>query len=339
MNLTFDDFSEQGIPVLSLRDQLLRGTFPHAVLITGENGFGKRSLARLIGSFLLCESSGSRPCGSCRSCQLNAKDAHPNVIRIKAGEPLSPDVKKGRTTIPVDDIREMVRLCGMFTLDQRSRIIWIQDADQMTQQAQNALLKTLEEPPAGTFFLLLTEHADQLISTVRSRCRIVKLHPWSDEKIFFVLKSMAIPEDRIRDTVRLAGGSIGNALKLAGDDDAWVRKQSILDDFMETGSRTDILRISGKWKDQKDRSDELFRTLEYQIHDMLRAGPVSASGPVPGIPSSWQSFCSHAGKESYACLLEMIRNARMQTEANVNFQAVVEQLLFALIGEKEKWRM
>ena len=100
-------FHEQGPEISGLLSQLAEGRLVHASLITGEKGTGKRTLARLMASALLCSSDGTRPCGKCRDCLLTEQGEHPDVTVIRQGVPLAPDGKKDRTTIPVSEMRSI----------------------------------------------------------------------------------------------------------------------------------------------------------------------------------------------------------------------------------------
>ena len=188
MKPDLSSFIQQGDELCSLIHQMENGTLVHATLITGEKGVGKKTLARLIASGLLCRSDGKRPCGICRDCVMAAGEEHPDMIVIRKGYPIAPDVKKDRSTIPVDDIREMIRLCSTHTFDGRARVVLLFEAGKMTPQAQNCLLKTLEEPPDNTYLLLVTDHPDALLKTVISRTRQVHLHAWPDSYIRYVLE-------------------------------------------------------------------------------------------------------------------------------------------------------
>ena len=108
-----ESFLRHGEEFRILFSQLSERTSVHAFLITGEKGTGKKTLANLMGMTLLCSSEGSRPCGTCRNCSLAEQGEHPDMIVIEKGKPIAPGVKKERTTITAEDVREILRISGL----------------------------------------------------------------------------------------------------------------------------------------------------------------------------------------------------------------------------------
>ena len=322
MLLTFDDFKAQGEEITALQRQAASAQLVHALLLSGEEGVGKRTLARVIAATLLCRDPGPRPCGQCPACRMVDSGEHPDLIEIRRGVPLAPDGKKDRATIPVEDIREMIRLCGQNTMSGGRRVVLLQDADTMTAQAQNCLLKTLEEPPPETWFLLMTAHPANLLTTVISRCRILRMKPWTDEYIANVLRKQGIGEYRALDAARESNGSIGRAMRLAADEEYWKKREEILQCFFHTSGRSEVLRISGAWKDRKSEAEEIFSILEAHtrqlLADRLQEGPAILA--------------------RFSAVLDRIQEARRLVQANVNFQAVFEQLLLIFMGEGALWQ-
>lgn len=147
----------------------------HAYILNGERGSGKKLLARLFAMTLLCEEHGPEPCNHCHSCKQAESGNHPDIITVTHDKP---------NTISVDDIRVQVN----NTIDVKPyqgpyKIYIIPEADKMTVQAQNALLKTIEEPPKYAVILLLTENAELLLPTINSRCVMLKLRYIKDKLI------------------------------------------------------------------------------------------------------------------------------------------------------------
>ena len=336
--ITFDDFAAQGPEIEALRRQIEERRLVHAFLITGEPGTGKKTLASLLATALMCTADSGAPCMQCSGCRLALSGEHPDITVIQKGVPLSLETAKGRSTIPVDDIREMIRQCSQFSFEGGNRAVIIQDAENMTVQAQNCLLKILEEPPKNTFFLMTSAHPDQLLTTVRSRCRPVKLIPWDTQRIQDILTGAGTEPEKAEKAAAYSAGSIGNALKLARDDEYWRLREEVMNAFFRNRKRSEILALSTAWKDRKGDAETLFGILEYCIHHLLQYRLSQNSHDFPGeYPPEWQRFAAQAPVERFAALTDRIREARKQNTFNVNFQAIIEQMLLAFTGESDLW--
>ena len=334
----FDDFLPQGDEIRLIHRQIEERRMVHAILITGEPGTGKRTLAFLIASALLCREQTGVPCGKCDSCRLAISGEHPDMIVIEKGKPISPDISKGRSTIPADDIREMIRLCSQYSFQGGNRIVLIPDAENMTPQAQNCLLKILEEPPLDTYFILTSAHPDQLIVTVKSRCRPMKLVPWESDYIRKILEEQGIDSLKAKKAALYASGSIGNALRLAADNDYWIIRENVMEAFFRNRKRSDILLYSTAWKEKKTEAATVFGILEDCIRQLLLCR-LKLENPsiLNDYPTEWLNFAEKAPLSHFSSLHEKIRDARKQNAFNVNFQAIIEQLLLAFTGEGNLW--
>jgi DNA polymerase III subunit delta' len=167
-----------------LFDALARRTarLPHALLIHGARGAGKLALAERIAQYLLCEDAARKPCGACEGCRWFLAGSHPDWRRIEpealarapAAEPEEGDApaKKGKpsTEIKVEQVRDLAGFLNLRSHRGRLRVALVHPAEDMNPTAANALLKGLEEPPAGAVFLLVSHRPAQLLPTIRSRC-------------------------------------------------------------------------------------------------------------------------------------------------------------------------
>jgi len=335
--VALDDFAPQGSLYEGLVHTLREGTFVHAYLLSGLEGMGKRTLAQCMAQFLLCTGP-DKPCGMCPACQQVAANNHPDLIVVQPGKPISPEVKSGLKSIPVKDIRAVVDITSRHTYAGGRRVVIIQQAHKMTPGAQNALLKTLEEPLGETVFLLITEAPEMLLSTIVSRCRALKLHPWPDDALLRVLKARGVEEHRARQAIAVSGGSMGRALEVADDEAFWQRRQDVMQDFFSLEKRSDILRISNQWRERKDDASELLNDVEDMVRTLMlvRLGHRDESA-LTGYPEKWQTLARKADVAAFVRLLDAVAEARRLRSQQVTWQAVVEKLLLRLMEERNQW--
>ena len=147
----------------------------HAYILNGEDKSGKLMLAEAFAAALQCEEKGMEPCGNCRSCKQAAGRNQPDILYVSHEKP---------NTISVDDVRKQINDdIALKPYSSKFKIYIVDEAEKMNVQAQNALLKTMEEPPSYAVILLLTVNADSFLPTILSRCVRLDLKPVSDEKI------------------------------------------------------------------------------------------------------------------------------------------------------------
>ncbi len=330
-------FLPQGPAVSSLMEELRENRLTHALLISGESGVGKWTLGLAIASFLLCQGTGEKPCGQCPACLQMETLSHPDLIVIQKGKPIS-SKPTNMTSIPIEDVREMIARISAHAFEGNRKVVLIRHAEDMNAYAQNAFLKTLEEPPEGTFFLLTSVRTESLLPTIISRCRPLKLHPWSDEQVIRMLISSGVEEAKARQSAYAAQGSIGEAGKIAADQDFWKFREEVIRDFFQIQRRSDILSVSNLWKDRRKDSDMLFSTLEQLFSQIMHRSLHLTEQPEKGqkYPEKWERFAENAVPEDFSNLMDALVLARRRTEANVNFQAVTEQLILSMMEAVSK---
>jgi DNA polymerase-3 subunit delta' len=192
-----------------------RRSMTHAWLFTGPPGSGRSLAARAFAAALLCDQQG---CGQCRSCRQVAGGTHADVLLVR------PD----GLSYGVRQTRELVLKAAAAPLYGRWRIVLFEDADRSTEQAANALLKAIEEPAPRTVWLLCAPYADDLPTTIRSRCRLVTLVTPRTSAVVEVLEREGVPAERARTAALAAQGHIGRARRLATDEQAVRRRAEAL---------------------------------------------------------------------------------------------------------------
>ncbi|MBQ1945821.1 MAG: DNA polymerase III subunit delta' [Clostridia bacterium] len=323
--ITLDSFSALGEPQRALIDDVRAGRAPHAALITGIAGTGKRTLARLLACALLCTSDGAKPCMQCKGCRRAQAMTHPDL--------LLPSTKEKDRTIKVEDLREIIRALSYHASEGTRRVVLIENAQRMTPQSQNALLKSLEEPDGETIFLLTSSGETGLLPTVRSRCRVVRVQPWSHEQIISALLDRGVKEDRARELSKLCGGSLGTALDMDGDEDYFALRALCGRTFFSIRSRQDVPLASALLKDKKDSADEILSLVELKVREYLLYTMRAGDAPDPMAESRCHEKWQSAAPRSLENIMSALIDARKYRASNVSWQAIAEKLLYIISEE------
>ena len=212
-------------PLLELLARAIaRGTLPPSLIFAGPAGVGKRMTATALAQALNCERRvdypdasvldagpvGKEACGVCASCKRIARGVHADILVIEPGDSGS---------IKVDQVREAIDRAAYRPFEGKRRLVVVDEADAMIPEAQNALLKTLEEPPPSSVFVLITSRPDVLLPTVRSRCQRLRFGPVAPADVAAVLmRDHAIDAAAAHAAAAASDGSIGRALESSGDD-------------------------------------------------------------------------------------------------------------------------
>ena len=215
--MSLDRIKGQDSAVGALSAALSSGRVPGALLFAGPSGVGKSLAAYEVAKALLCRKGPVSACEKCPSCRRVDSRTHNDLF------PLT--IQPEYSTITVDDVRGLCGFIMCTPLESERKVAVIDPADAMTEEAQNAFLKTLEEPPADTTIILVAVSTDMLLPTVRSRCRRVNFGRVSDEIVAAFLREKGVSEKDAALLARLADGSFGAALALAGAGDAPVRAE------------------------------------------------------------------------------------------------------------------
>ncbi len=210
--MPFADVIGQEGPKRKIRTALTQQAIGHAYLFSGDEGIGKRLMAIRFAQALSCETppASSQPdsCGDCRACQQIVSGTYPDVLVIQ------PEQEKANPQIRIDQIREIERHVIYRPLLSTRKICLIDDADRLTTNAANAFLKTLEDPPAHSLFLLVTSQPLRLLPTVRSRCLTLRFSPATPEQFEGALAlRQAMASDDAGFLSQLCGNRIGLALR------------------------------------------------------------------------------------------------------------------------------
>jgi DNA polymerase-3 subunit delta' len=204
-----------------LRHEIVRGQVHHAYLVAGPEGVGKTALALALCQALLCQSPPvpGIGCGACLPCRKITRGVHPDVqtysLTTQAATAGSKATKN--TTLTIETVRELCATAALRPMEGRWRVVIVEDAESLQEIAQEALLKTLEEPPSFMIMILLSNDAELLLPTIRSRCQLVELRPVPVSRIRDGLIHAGVHAETANELASLAGGAPGWARRAAAD--------------------------------------------------------------------------------------------------------------------------
>ena len=321
---TFEEIRGNTPLVEQLRRSAASGRRSHAYLFLGGAGAGKRLIANTFAKALQCEGE-KRPCDSCKSCHAFNHGNHPDVIYF---QPL----KNGKT-YTIEDVREqLLETVDLKPFQYEKKIYIIEKADTLNIQSQNALLKTLEEPPAHAVFLLLAERAEAFLPTILSRVVVMKIRPLSAETIADYLMQAGHLAEESHILSAYAQGRIGQALELVEDEGFREMRQDILGklEVLPSMSEGDAYLLV---KDLEGYKNDLrfLDIMELWYRDLLTAKSLREEGYL--IQRDKKDAIFRAAKEPAALLAKKaaaVRTARMRLAQNANFRLTMEVMLMDL---------
>lgn len=310
-----------------LQTALKQKRISHAYLINGERNSGKEFIARIFAMALQCERGGVDPCQECRSCRQALSGNHPDIIRVIHEKP---------NTIGVDDIREQVNADMAIRPYQGSHKVYlIAEGEKMTVQAQNALLKTLEEPPEYGVILILANGTESILPTIQSRCVALNMRPVPDGLVKkYLMETLQIPDYRAEVCTAFARGNIGRAKLLASSEEFDKVKEeaiTLLKYINEMELPDIVLSIRHITEYQLDVTDYL-DILSVWYRDVLMFKAMNDANHLI-FREEIQYIKKVADRSSYEGIqkiLEALDKAKARLAANVSFELTMELLLLTI---------
>lgn len=315
--MKFDDFYGLDAQVERLRADFENGDAVHAYLFLGPHGTGKRSMAMLCAQALNCRAPQARPCGVCPSCKRFAAGTYPDYIEMR------PEKK----TIGVEEIRALIDRVSIKPFEGGTYAVLICEADKMTPQAQNALLKTLEDPPGSAVFFLLAERLGTLLNTIVSRCRVVHFHSIDESLVVQALAKHGIAAERTALLAHVARGSVGKAIELNDDKAYWAVRERLFQALISLKGPDSVPLAFATVKQDREASERIMEIAEGLGSDLMY---VRETGEGP----SDVQLRAQLEKMPFegARLLSGVFHARQMLASNVSYQTAMEMLFFDLVG-------
>ena len=303
------------------------GKVSHAYIINGERSSGKEFIARVFAMALQCEKGEIEPCGECHSCKQALSNNQPDIVYVSHEKP---------NTIGVEDIRTQIN--GDIDVKPYSsprKIYIMNEGEKMTVQAQNALLKTLEEPPEYAVILILTTQVEALLPTILSRCVVLNMKPVSDALVKkYLMEELAVPDYKANICVAFARGNIGKAKLLASSEEfEKVKDEAItLVKYINDMEINEIVKAIKKISEYKFDVNDYLDILSVWYRDVLL---FKATKDVNSLifKEEIQQIMRVSDRSTYEgieTIVNALQQAKRRLEANVNFDLTMELLLLTI---------
>lgn len=310
-----------------LQSALSTGKVSHAYIINGEKSSGKEFIAKVFAAALQCETGGTDACGECHSCRQAMTDNQPDIIRVGHDKP---------NTISVDDIREQINSdVAIKPYSSPYKIYIMNEAEKMTVQAQNALLKTLEEPPEYAVLMLLTANVNSLLPTIISRCVVLNMKPVADSQVRkFLMEKMQVTDYKAEVCVAFARGNIGKAKALASSEDFEVVKSEALSllKYVQDMELYEIIAAVKKIGEYKLEINDYLDIMAVWYRDVLLFKATSDVNHLV-FREELQTLRRVAQRSNYEGIervIEALDKAKNRLNANVNFELTMELLFLEM---------
>lgn len=286
---------------------------PHALMLSGQFGVGKRTLAGVLAQALLCEAD-EKPCGVCRACKKTMDQTHPNLLMVRAADK--------QRSVKVEQARALQDRLSTYAFSAGARVVLLEQMDIFTPQAQNALLKVIEEPDANTFFLLTCENEHAVLTTIRSRCQMLRIPSWPAALLEKQLTESGFPADDARSLAVLSGGSPGSAHAMRGDKQFWDMKELVDDAVLSLKDNNGLPHSSSRLKNLRDQADAILDYIENAAMRLIDENPQD------------QTTATKARS-----LLEAVLTARKHQASNLSWQAIIDHLLLKILEDQALCQM
>lgn len=314
-----------------LRSLLQKKSAAGSYLFSGMEAVGKKKTAFWFAQLINCLSQ-NPPCGQCLSCRKIEKSVHPDVVLIERQE--------DKTVLTIDQIRDsVVSEAGFKPLEGRYKVFIINDAHLLNDQAQNSLLKLMEEPGEFLAIILVTSRPSELLGTVLSRCRNLRFFPLPQEELNYILEEIpSITPQKLHLILSTASGSPGRAVRQAGDEGFWKLRKDIITllEKLPDGSLEDIIKFCDSFKvvrSDVERLESVFEIIFSWLRDLLfiHEGCDEEKLVNRDCISSLEKVVFCYGSEDILGLMDLLREIRRFVfENNLNIRLAMQRMFIKI---------
>lgn len=324
---TFKEFVGNEHIVKNLQNSIVNNKLSHAYIINGSSGCGKKLLANTFAKTLQCETTDNDACCNCISCKVFDSSNHPDIIYVK-----STNIK----SIGVEDIRQQViNSAQIKPYKYKYKIFIIENADKMTVQAQNSILKTIEEAPPYDIFLLLSSKINNFLPTIISRCIILKIKPLSTDTITdYIICNLNVDTNLAKIYSAFAQGSIGKAILISNSEEFINIRNKTIEWNIELKNKdiVQIFELVNEIESYKSDIDSILDIFYMFYRDILMAKNFDTQKYILQTDKIdiIQKEYNNLSYDSIFKILDIIEATRQKLKFNANFRLALEIMFLKL---------
>ncbi|NLY66669.1 MAG: DNA polymerase III subunit delta' [Tissierellia bacterium] len=319
--MNFSDIYGHEKTIKVLQRAIEKDNIFHSYLFVGEEAIGKKLVALTFAKTLLCKKSATEPCNSCNSCLKFDSFNHPDLEFI---EPEKGLIKK-------EIIDKLIKSMSISPLESKRKIVIIDDCHKMGMEAQNALLKTLEEPPSYVNIILITSNMKNLIPTIVSRTQIIKFNPVENGKIVELLvDKYSKDKEEASFIAHFTKGSIGKSIDLSQSQEFFNLRDNTINHIHSVvkGDRLNIFSSIDFFVENKDQIEEIMDIILYWFRDLLIYKETENPNLILNRDKIQLLFNeTFLDTEKINDIIDNVMDTKRLIEQNVNFQLAVETML------------
>lgn len=310
----------------NLINNIRQGVANQAYIFEGERGVGSKECARLFASALVCKNTSSAPCGACNACIMAKAESHPDIYELTPVD--------GKRNISVDQIRGVVTDAYTKPYESGKKVYIIAYGDDMNEQAQNAFLKVLEEPPEYAVFVILAENNESLLPTIRSRCTSIRFNPVADKKVEeYIKKNYPESTEKLDFLVQYASGVVGDVEKILNAENFVPLRRESLDklEALLSERKLDAYQVAEFLEENKDDADLVLRFWQGFLRDMmLIQSGVNNLVKSTDFIDNLINLANKTREEKVARAIDEVLLAQQMRKRYVNLKALSLRLAFSI---------
>lgn len=318
--MRWDEVAGHNLVKEFLKRAIEKGRVAHALAFVGPPGVGKATLARVFAQALLCSSERERPCDDCSACRRVAKGVHPDVHWI---EPEGGSVR-------IEQVRTMQSALALKAFEGAKKVAVIDGGDLMTPEAQNSLLKVLEEPPGDAVITVVAGSVASLLPTIRSRCQVFRFQPLPVDEVAEQLIAKGVKPANARLVAAVTEGRLGAAITAVESDLLDLRNQVVewIDSLAAADGPRAVIHIGQRLDEGRERVDEVLNLFLLWLRDLVavREGVPEAAANQDAM-ERLSAQASRTETNRLAAAMRAVDRARRRLRTSGNFRLTIDSML------------